>query len=40
MFGERAFQQIVGISLDTNYAPLLIDLLTYSHETEDNQEKQ
>lgn len=40
MFGERVFQQTVGISMDTNCAPLLIDLLTYLHETEDNQEKQ
>jgi len=31
MFGGRVYQQTVGISMGTNYAPLLVDLFLYSH---------
>ena len=34
MFSGRAFQQTVGIPLDTNCAPLLADLFLYSYETD------
>ena len=32
MFGGRVFQQTVGIPMDTNCAPVLIDLFLYSYE--------
>jgi hypothetical protein len=32
-FGGCVFQQIVGIPMCTNYAPLLVDLFLYSNET-------
>ena len=31
-FGERIFQQTIGIPVGTNCAPLLVDLFLYSHE--------
>jgi hypothetical protein len=34
MFGERVFQQTVGILMGTNCAPLLADLFLYSYETD------
>jgi hypothetical protein len=34
MFGERIFQQTVGIPTGTNYILLLSDLLLYSHEAD------
>jgi len=34
IFGERVFQQTVGIPMDTNCAPLLADLFIYSYEAE------
>jgi len=34
MFGGRVFQQTVGISLGTNYAPFLSDLFLYSYEAD------
>jgi hypothetical protein len=33
-FGEIPFQQVVGIPMGTNYAPLLADLFLYSYESE------
>ena len=33
-FGGTLFQQVVGISMGTNCAPLLADLLLYSYESE------
>jgi hypothetical protein len=33
-FGGALFQRIVGIPMDTNCAPLLVDLLLYSYESE------
>lgn len=33
-FGSHIFQQIISISMGTNCAPLLGDLLLYSYETE------
>jgi hypothetical protein len=33
-FGGALFQQVVGIPMDTNCAPLLVDLLLYSYESE------
>jgi hypothetical protein len=32
IFGERVFQQTVGIPMDTKCAPLLADLFLYSYE--------
>jgi hypothetical protein len=32
VFGDQIFQQSVGISMDTNCAPLLADLFLYSFE--------
>jgi hypothetical protein len=34
VFGDRVFQQSVGIPMDTNCAPLLADLFLYSYEAE------
>ena len=34
MFGEQIFQQIIGIPMGTNCAPLLVDLFLYSYESE------
>ena len=34
IFGERVFQQTVGIHMGTNCAPLLADLFLYSYEGE------
>jgi hypothetical protein len=34
IFGERVFQQTVGIPMGTNYAPLLADLFLYSYEAD------
>jgi hypothetical protein len=34
VFGDQVFQQSVGIPMGTNCAPLLADLLLYSHEAE------
>jgi hypothetical protein len=34
MFGGRAFQQTVGIPMDTNCAPLLADLFRYLYEAD------
>ena len=34
VFGRKVFQQIVGISMSTNCAPLLADIILYSYETE------
>ena len=33
-FGRQLFQQMVGIPMETNCAPLLADLFLYSHENE------
>ena len=33
-FGGRLFQQVVGILMETNCAPLLADLFLYSYENE------
>ena len=33
-FGGALFQQVVGIPMDTNCAPLLADLFLYSYESE------
>jgi hypothetical protein len=33
-FGGTLFQQVVGIPMGTNYAPLLADLFLYSYESE------
>ena len=33
-FGGRIFQQVIGIPMGTNCAPLLADLFLYSYETE------
>jgi hypothetical protein len=33
-FGERIFQQTVGILMGTNCAPLLVDLFLYSYVTD------
>ena len=33
-FGGTLFQQVVGIPMDTNCAPLLADLFLYSYESE------
>ena len=30
MFGRHCFEQKLGIPMDTNYAPLLADMLLYS----------
>jgi hypothetical protein len=32
VFGDKAFQQSIGISMGTNCAPLLADLFLYSYE--------
>ena len=34
VFGGKVFQQIVGIPMGTNCAPLLADIFLYSYETE------
>jgi hypothetical protein len=34
VFGDQVVQQSVGIPMDTNCAPLLADLFSYSHEAE------
>ena len=34
MFGERVFQQTVGISMGTIYAPLLADMLLYLYKAD------
>ena len=34
MFGERVFQQTVGIPMSTNCVPLLADLFLYSYEAD------
>ena len=34
VFGGRIFQQVIGIPMGTNCAPLLADLFLYSYETE------
>ena len=34
VFGGKVFQQIVGIPMGTNCAPLLADILLYSYEAE------
>jgi hypothetical protein len=34
MFDGRVFQQIIGISINTNCAPLLADLFLYSYEAD------
>jgi hypothetical protein len=34
IFGERVFQQTVGIPMGTNCAPLLTDLFLYSYEAD------
>ena len=34
IFGEKVFQQIVGIPIGTNCAPLLADIFLYSYEAE------
>ena len=33
-FGGRLFRQIIGISMGTNCAPLIVDLFLYSYENE------
>ena len=33
-FGKTLFQQVVGIPMGMNYAPLLADLFLYSYESE------
>ena len=33
-FGGTLFQLVVGISMGTNCAPLLVDLVLYSYESE------
>ena len=33
-FEGALFQQVVGITMDTNCTPLLVDLLLYSYESE------
>ena len=33
-FGGTLFQQVVGIQMGANYAPLLADLFLYSYESE------
>ena len=33
-FGGTLFQQVVGIPMGTNCAPLLVDLFLYSYESE------
>jgi hypothetical protein len=37
-FGGTLFQQVVGIPMDTNFAPFLADLFLYSYESEFLQE--
>ena len=32
VFGGKVFQQIVGIPMGTNLAPLLVDIFLYSYE--------
>jgi hypothetical protein len=32
--GDQVFQQSVGISMGTNFAPLIVDLFLYSYEAE------
>ena len=34
VFGGKVFQQIVGISMGTNCAPLLADIFLYSYEAD------
>ena len=34
VFGEKVFQQIVGILIGHKYAPLLADIFLYSYEAE------
>ena len=34
VFVGKVFQQIIGISMGTNYAPLLADIFLYSYEAE------
>ena len=34
VFGKKVFQQIVGIPVGTNCAPLLADIFLYSYEAE------
>ena len=34
VFGGKVFQQIVGIPMGTNCAPLLADIFLYSYETD------
>ena len=34
VFARKVFQQIVGIPMETNCAPLLADIFLYSHEAE------
>ena len=34
IFGGKVFQQIVGIQMGTNCAPLLADIFLYSYESE------
>ena len=34
VFGGKVFQQIVGIPMGTNYAPLQADIFLYSYEAE------
>ena len=34
VFAAKVFQQIIGIPMGTNCAPLLADLLLYSYEAE------
>ena len=34
VFARKVFQQIIGISMDTNFAPLLADIFLYSYEAE------
>ena len=34
VFGGKVFQQIVGIPMGTNCAPLLADIFLYSYEAE------
>jgi hypothetical protein len=34
VFGNKIFQQTVGIPMGTNCAPLLVDLFLYSYEAE------
>ena len=33
-FGGSLFRQVIGMSIGTNYAPLLADLFLYSYESE------